>query len=80
MENKKTYLIYDLGCSAALISIGHDLFDLERTNTSRVGFIFEYSFSLQKDISDYWGKKLSVDARTINENVKALKTRIYSEN
>lgn len=79
MEKQKTYLIYDLGCSAAIIAAGYELMNLDRTNPSRVGFIFENSEPLQSDVNAYWANRLSVDARTLNENSKMLKTRIYSE-
>lgn len=79
MENKKTYLVYDLGCTAALITGRCNLINLDRTNPKRIGFIFEYTDSFKSSLNNYWSNHFEVDARTLVENMKMLKTRIYSE-
>lgn len=75
----QTYQTYDLGCASALITVGHNLIELDRTDYKRVGFLFAYSYDLEKSIDNFWKNKLQVDARTYFENTKMLKTRIYSE-
>jgi len=79
MNSEHTYQTYDLGCAAALITFGIKLLEMDKTDYKRVGFIFKYSYELEGAISNYWSNKLPVDARTLNENSKMLKTRIYSE-
>jgi hypothetical protein len=76
MEN---YKINDLGCAASIITAGYDLDSLERNDRERVSFVFKNSPQLEEIINNYWKNNLQVDARSLVENLKMLKTRIYSE-
>ena len=68
----------DLGLTAALISRGWELLEMERGESGRVYFVFENSPEINRDIQWYWDDRLRVPARRFVEDMKMLKTRIYS--
>lgn len=76
--DKNYYVVSDLGCSAAIISTGFELLDLDRTNPKKVKFIFQYKTGIQKIAGDYWSGKLMINARLFFDSTKALKNRLYS--
>lgn len=73
------YLTNDLGLAAALVSCGHILEELDRSDRKKVQFIFCQSKELNSDANDYWSDRLSVSGRAFFNNLKMLKNRIYSE-
>lgn len=75
---EKIFQTFDLGLAAALISVGFQLLDLNKSNPRKVQFLFKASNELQEAIEDYWSDNLKVNARTYFENLKMLKNRIYS--
>ncbi|MDD3480690.1 MAG: DUF5659 domain-containing protein [Patescibacteria group bacterium] len=77
MKNQIT--IYDTNCAAGLITSGLKLVELDRTDPIRVGFIFSKNEMTREAINNYWSNELLVDARKFAENIKALKTRIFTE-
>ncbi|MSU44949.1 hypothetical protein EXS45_02105 [Candidatus Nomurabacteria bacterium] len=70
---------FDLGCSSALISAGFELVSLEKSNPSKVQFIFLKNNNIEKVVADYWANRLEVKARTFFDNTKMIKNRLYSE-
>lgn len=68
---------FDLGLSAALISIGYELESLDKSNLRRVQFNFVTNDNLAKAVRDYFSDKLDVNARTYFDNIKLLKSMIY---
>lgn len=73
------FYTFDLGCSAALISAGFELVSLDKANPRKVQFIFRREIGIEKVVDDYWADRLEVKARAFFDNVKMLKSRIYSE-
>ncbi|KKU19345.1 MAG: hypothetical protein UX30_C0014G0005 [Candidatus Saccharibacteria bacterium GW2011_GWA2_46_10] len=69
---------FDLGCSAALISVGFELLSLDKQNPRKVLFIFTRKVGIEEVANDYFLGKLKVSARTLFDNTKMLKNRIYS--
>jgi len=69
---------FDLGCSAALISVGFDLVSLDKENPRKARFIFLNKKDIEGSANDYFSGKLKVNARTLFDNIKMLKNRIYS--
>ena len=72
------YQTSDLGCAAALISLGFDLNYLNKTNLKKVEFIFTNKKEIEKRADDYFSDKLKVNPRAYFDNLKMLKNRIYS--
>lgn len=79
----ETTKIRDLGLAAALVSRGVEISNTEKDETGRTHFIFSYKDDMGADvdvaIDNYWNNHLDVDARQYFDNIKMLKSRIYSE-
>lgn len=69
----------DLGCSAAVVSCGFEVRAIERNKDGQAYFIFIKTDGLERAVGAYWANTLEVPARTYSENIKMLKSRIYSE-
>ena len=69
----------DIGCSAALVSLGFEIISLDKEDPQRVRFIFHLTPELRSAIDSYWSNQLTASARTLFENLKMLKNRIYSQ-
>jgi len=69
----------DLGLSAALASLGFEVREIERDAGGQAYFLFIKTAELERAVSAYWADTLEVRARTYSENIKMLKSRIYSE-
>ncbi|PIS14559.1 hypothetical protein COT64_02010 [Candidatus Shapirobacteria bacterium CG09_land_8_20_14_0_10_39_12] len=78
LNKDQHWATYDLGCSAALVTEGFELVSLERDNPKKVKFIFLQSKNLEKCVNDYFAGRLLVSARSLFDNTKMLKNRIYS--
>jgi hypothetical protein len=77
--DEPTTKIRDLNLAAALASCGFGAPEIERDVGGQAYFIFIKTRELEQAISDYWADTLSVHARQHSDNIKTLKTRIYSE-
>lgn len=73
------YYTHDLGCAAALVSVGFMLVELDKENPHKVGFIFRGDEKLNKATEDYFSDRLIVNARTFFDNLRMLKNRIYGQ-
>jgi len=80
LDDQKNFLYtFDLGCSAALTSVGFELVSLDKENPRKVQFIFRREVGIEKVVNKYWANLLEVKAREFFDNIKMLKNRIYSE-
>ncbi len=75
----KYHLTFDLGCAAALISIGYELCKLNKENPRKVQFVFHRTKGLDEAVDEYWADTLKLPARSLFDNTKMLKNRIYSD-
>lgn len=75
MPNTRTH---DLGLAAALVSCGFKLRATNRDINGRFYFAFRQTSNLTEAIDEYWADTLNVRARTYNDNIKMLKSRIYA--
>lgn len=69
---------FDLGCAAALLSVGHDLISLDKTSARKVQFIFKRLRGIDTAANDYFLGKLTIKARLMFDSIKTLKNMIYS--
>jgi hypothetical protein len=69
----------DLGCAAALTSLGFEVREIEHGAGAQLYFLFTKTDELERSVSAYWANTLEVRARTYSESIKMLKSRIYSE-
>lgn len=78
-EGSHTVSLRDLGIVAALVTCGFEIVFTHRDATGRVQFVFEETIALDQAIEKYYADSLQVSARKLVDNIKMLKTRIYSE-
>lgn len=79
IDGEKHWSSHDLGCSAALLSLGFNLLALDKENPQKVKFIFEWAEGIDESIKSYWDYGLMVDGQTYFNALKRLKNQIYSE-
>jgi hypothetical protein len=70
---------FDLGVSAALVTAGFELVWIDKSNPRKVQFIFKKKKGIGQALDEYWSNKLRVKARSLNDNTKMLKNRLYSD-
>jgi hypothetical protein len=78
-SEQSQYYTHDLGCAAALVSVGFALLTLDKENPRKVGFIFRAKKGIDDTVNDYFSDKLIVNARTFFDNLRMLKNRIYGQ-
>jgi hypothetical protein len=69
----------DLGLSAALLCADFELVSLDKANPRRVLFIFRRTLDIEVIANSYFSDHLRVSARSFFDQLKALKSRLYSE-
>lgn len=65
----------DLTLACTLLSLGHDIIGVDKSNIRRVTFIFKMTSDLEVLLQNYWVKKVMVvpqDFAQAIQNVKAL--------
>jgi hypothetical protein len=72
------FITYDLGLASALVTLGYTLWDVDKTNPQKSQFIFSRDEHIDKMINQYWDDKLMLLARSLLDNQKMLKNRLYS--
>lgn len=78
-KNKVRYGINDLGQATALVCAGFEVIDLaSNPDSDRVTFYFQPSERIATTAQEYWSGKLKVDAKQYWQEMKNLKTRLYS--
>lgn len=78
-QKEKQFVTFDLGLASALVSLNFQLKGIDKTNPKKARFIFSQSKEVEKVMNNYWSDKLSTNARTLFDNQKMLKNRIYSQ-
>lgn len=80
---QSTVKVHDLGLAAALVTLAVEISNTVKDDKGRISFIFCFDDNLAADIDtaidNYWYNHLEVDARQYFDNLKMLKSRIYSE-
>jgi len=75
----QNFSTYDLGLATVLITLGYELFELDRTNLKKVRFVFKEEKDIEKVMVDYFNDKIKLPALTLFNNQKNLKNRIYTD-
>ncbi len=78
-DSGNSFYTFDLGLASALVSVRLEIISIDKTDRKKVKFIFQNSEKLGETTEKYWNKELKTDARTLFENQKMLKNRIYSD-
>jgi len=79
MIMNKNFSTFDLGLATVLVTLGYELLELDKTNPSKVRFIFKGNKDIEQAMLDYWNDKVELPAQTLLNNQKMLKNRIYSD-
>lgn len=72
------YSISDLAL-ATTISLFFPIEAIDRQNPNKVQFLFKRNRNLTKLIKNYWQGKLRIEPQNYFNQLKAIKSRIYSE-
>jgi len=72
------FCTFDLGICASLLSSGFELHSLSKDNPKKILFIFKNKKAIEDAVNKFFADKLMVNARSLVNNIKALKCRIYS--
>lgn len=75
MNNK--YQTCDLNLATTLIYFWYPIQDINKSNTSRIEFIFNDTERLSDILDKYYRKQLQVEPISFLSNLKLLKQRIY---
>ncbi len=78
ITQKDKFLTFDLGLASALATLGFELWEIDKTNPRKAQFIFIRGKGIEKTVNDYWNNNLQVNARSIVDNQKMIKNRLYS--
>jgi hypothetical protein len=77
--NQPTIRIRDLGLAAALVSCDFEMLRTDHAISGPAFFVFTQTPELERAVNDYWADTLDVKARKFFDDIKMLKSRIYSE-
>lgn len=72
----KEYRATDFQLAVALITLGCELFDIDKTNTRRQVFQFRRTAELEKAAQDFFQDKLLLNPRAVMTNARFLKERL----
>lgn len=72
------FLTYDIGLAAALITLGYNLYKVDKLDKKKCQFIFNRDEHIDKMVDEYWDDKLTLLVRSFYDNLKMLKNRLYS--
>jgi hypothetical protein len=78
-DSSQVFTTYDLGVAAALLCAGFELLVLDRANTRKVLFVFRRAKGIDDTANTYFADRLELNARAFFDQLKALKSRLYSE-
>jgi hypothetical protein len=78
LKDNEKFITFDIGLAAAVVTLGYDLWDVDNTNQKKSKFIFRRDEHIDKMVQEYWDNKLLLPARSLLDNQKMLKNRLYS--
>ncbi len=78
LDSKEKFITFDIGLASALVTLGYTLFDVDKTNPKKSQFIFKRDEQIDKMVKKYWDNTLTLHARSLVDNLKMLKNRLYS--
>ena len=68
----------DLGLTTTLVTLNFPLVDIKKTSSSKALFIFKRIGGIDTVINSYWQNALEVNPLEYFNNLKSIKTRLYS--
>lgn len=77
--NTVPFVTYDINIASALVSKGYQIERIDRHNPNKARFYFSAAHGLHESVELYWNDQLKLNARTLLDNLKMLKNRLYSQ-
>lgn len=71
------YRTSDYQLAATLLSLDFKMEGLDKSDPTRMQFIFEDSPELEEVVGKYWGKTLKVEPNALWNNFKIIKNLLY---
>lgn len=71
------FYVSDLGLATTL-SLHFPIKTIDRSNPRRVVFVFDQTDDLNDFVNRYWRNEIVVEPQTFTNQIKNIKTRIYS--
>ena len=71
------YKTADLGLATTL-SLTFPILTIDRNNPRKVLFVFDLTDELSNFVNKYWRNEVVVEPQTFTNQIKNIKTRIYS--
>lgn len=68
----------DLALAAALNECGFAIIELDASNPRRIAFVFDHTADLDDTTKKYWKGSLRVDPKSYFDNLRHLKSRLYT--
>lgn len=75
--NQQFYKSADLGLVTTL-SLHFPVRTIDRSNPRKVLFVFDLTVELNDFVDRYWRGEIAVEPQTFTNQIKNIKTRIYS--
>jgi len=69
---------FDLGLAVVLITLKYELLKLDKSNPKKVRFVFKREGNIEQIVEDYFNDRIKLPVLSLFNNLKNLKTRIYS--
>lgn len=73
------FVCHDLGLGASLRALGVPMIEMRRSDSKRFAFVFEGGEKVVAFERAYWAGSLPVDALTLFNAIKVLKSLIHSQ-
>lgn len=77
LNSNQVYRTSDLTLTTAL-SLSFPIVQIDRTDTRKAVFIFKKSEEMELFVEKYWNSEIRVEPQEFANQMKLIKTRIYS--
>ena len=80
MNNNQQYSTFDLTLAGTLLSLDYQLISIDKnSDLKKVSFIFKKDQSIIDTINSYMSKQIRIEPQTLFNNIRILKSIIYSK-
>jgi len=78
LNENQYFSTFDIALASAITTCGYPLESLDKNDPTKVNFFFKKAEGLDKIVQLFWQRKLPLDALSYFQNLKVIKSRIYS--
>ena len=69
----------DFILASTLLTLGHDIIGIDKTNPKRVVFYYRKTSDLEVAVEDYWAGKVKVDPKSFVYSQREIRGRIHTD-